>query len=238
MTADARPDEVAADEVADKVVDDESAGMSPVTPPGAAAGATPAASAAAPAIGDDVATVLDGAGELAPPVTPSAPADAGPAVVDAGAPVPATAEPSTRRVAARAGVLWLMRMALSIGLFAIGIGIGLAYFQRLQPPPVVPADISTGSATPAVVQELVTALGSNDPDAMRSAVPPDPYAQLVGEMVRRDFKEITRVETLTTVTDGYRTATEVILFGNTTTNLPVLVNLVVQTQSGQIVMLR
>jgi hypothetical protein len=132
----------------------------------------------------------------------------------------------------------LTRTALSIGLFVIGIGIGIAYFQRVQPPPVVPAEISAGSATPAVVQEFVTAMGSNNPDAMRSAVAPDPYAQLVGEMVRRDFKEVTRVETLTTVIDGDRTATEVIVFGNTTANLPVVVNLVVHTQGGKIVMFR
>lgn len=240
MTADPRPDEVPADDSVAKV-DNEGNVVSPAasaSPADTASAATAASNAAGTEAGDEAASVLAGASELAPPVTPSAPTDAGPAAVDASAPSAAPAEPSKRRVAARAGMLWLMRMALSIGLFVIGIGIGLAYFQRLQPPPVVPADISAGSATPAVVQEFVTALSSNDPDALRSAVAPDPYAQLVGEMVRRDFKEVTRVETLTTVTDGDRTATEVVLFGNTTANLPVLVNLVVQTQGGQIVMLR
>lgn len=144
-----------------------------------------------------------------------------------------------RRLALAAGVLRLLTLLLTFSLFAVGIVLGVGMFQRMQPAPAaVAAAPIVNTPAPAAVQEFVTALGSNDPDALRSAVPAEPYAQLVGEMQRWEFLRVQEVETLSTFVDGDRSATELVLLGRDTAGVPVLINLVVQTQGGQIVVFR
>ncbi len=165
------------------------------------------------------------------------------ALARAAEPVPAavTDAPSKprRRLALAAGVLRMLTLLLTFSLFAVGVVLGVTMFQRMQPAPAAVAVAPIVNApAPAVVQEFVTALGSNDPDALRSAVPAEPYAQLVGEMQRWKFQQVSKVETLSTFVDGDRSATELVLLGRDTAGVPVLINLVVQTQSGRITVFR
>lgn len=161
-----------------------------------------------------------------------------PPVVDDEVETPAApvVERPRRRVKVIAGVLRLLRFAIAVALFAGGVALGVMTFQRMVPPAPVVGDVSTGGVeTPAVVQELVLALESNDADALRSAVQADPYRQIAAEMQTWDLKEVKSVETLATMQDGSRTATEIVILGRRTANqAPVVFNLIVHVSDGTI----
>ena len=173
----------------------------------------------------------------APPLVPPAPsAAATPATLAASA---EAALPSRRRLVALAGLGRLVRFIVMVTLLVAGVALGSASFQRSQPPAPVAGDpVTAGVAPPAIVQEFVTALASNDPDAIRSAVPTDPYKLLAAELQRWDFATVTSVETLSTFADGPRSSTAIVLVGHTSGGNPVSINLIVHADAGKIVSFR
>ena len=173
----------------------------------------------------------------APPLVPPAPsAAATPATLAASA---EAALPSRRRLVALAGLGRLVRFIVMVTLLVAGVALGSASFQRSQPPAPVAGDpVTAGVAPPAIVQEFVTALASNDPDAIRSAVPTDPYKLLAAELQRWDFATVTSVQTLSTFADGPRSSTAIVLIGHTSGGNPVSINLIVHADAGKIVSFR
>ncbi len=154
-------------------------------------------------------------------------------------PDPATA-PGRRRLARlRVGLGRLVRAAVMIALFVGGIALGHANVRPSTPVAAPAGDPATVGVLPApAVQELVAALLTNDADRVRAAVPAEPYTLLTSEMQRWDFETVSTVETLSTLVDGPRSSTAMVLIGRTTTGNPVNINLVVHTVDGQIVSFR
>jgi hypothetical protein len=134
---------------------------------------------------------------------------------------------------------WMFRLVTSLfalALFIGGVAIGVNTYQRIQPPPPVVGDPSTGGIpTPPVVKELADALASNDADSLRSAVSGDPYRLLTGELQSWQIQGVTSVETLATMQDGPRSATEIIITGRSMSGDPRVFNLVVHVNDNQIV---
>lgn len=187
------------------------------------------------------ATVIPAEGGAIPPAETSATAVAvsktGGGVVPADAGTIAATARRPRRLAAMAGLTRLARLALALALLIVGVAIGYQYFMTSQPAPTGPvADPATAGNMPApVVREFLAAVGRNDADAVRSAVPADPYKSLTAEMARWEIHEVTKVETLATYEDGQRTATAFVMIGRDSTKNPVAINLIVETQAGNIV---
>jgi hypothetical protein len=181
---------------------------------------------------------------LTPPLDASAIDPAPPATDPAASPAAdnpaaATSPFKSRRLHLLAGIRWLVARTFAIALFLGGVALGYGVFVANQPPPIVALDPAVdGSVAPAVVTEFIAALGTNDAAALRSAVPPEAYQLLIAEMGRWDFQSIQSVETLSTVADGPRTATELVMTGLSTDGIPVSVNLVVHVDGGQIASFR
>lgn len=157
---------------------------------------------------------------------------------DVAAAVPAV--PTVRRrTKVVAGLRWAVARMVAIAVFVAGAALGYNAFLADQPAPVSVVDPATdGVEAPAVVREFITALTSNDEAALRSAVPGGPYSQLVAEMQRWQFQEVTGVETLSTFADGPRLATEIIMSGRTQDGTATSINLIVHVADGQIAMFR
>ena len=180
------------------------------------------------------------------PATPAAPAETAPPVVPAVPAVPAApatpveaVSPARRRLVTLAGIGRLVRFVLMAALLVGGIALGYASFERSRPPAPVAGDpVTAGVAAPPIVQEFVTALASNDADSVRSAVPTDPYKLLASELQRWDFATVTSVETLSTLVDGSRSSTAIVLIGRTSGGNPVSINLIVHADAGKIVSFR
>ena len=134
---------------------------------------------------------------------------------------------------------WLLKLVTSLfalTLFVGGVALGVSTYQRTQLPPPVVGDPSTGGVpTPPVVMELAAALKSNDADSLRSAVPADPYRLLTGELQSWQIQGVTSVETLATMKDGPRSATEIIITGKAPNGDARVFNLVVHVNDNQIV---
>jgi hypothetical protein len=214
------------------------AGATPTTPDLPAALTMPGATAGNPSMSVTkeelaaMAATVEAARPLTRPVAlPTAESEAGVATADAA---------KHRRRARATGVIARLAMVLlTIGLFAAGAAIGVAAYERMQPPAPVVGDAQTGGvATPNVVKELTAALASNDADALRSAVSGDPYRLLAGELQSWNMQGVTSVETLATMQDGPRTATEIIINGRTESGTPIIFNLVVHVANNQIVTFR
>jgi hypothetical protein len=205
--------------------------------------------AAVPADGDattsDAAAVpADADASTATPattVTTATPATTPAAPTDAASPADATAgvSPARRRgLAVLAGLTRLLRFAFVVAIFVGGLALGYQAFLLSEPQPT---GVSAGGAVtatgeaPPVVRELIAAIGSNDADRIRSAVPADPYKSFTSEMARWEFQEVTSVETLATYVDGPRTATAFMMIGRDNAGNPIAINLVVETESGAIV---
>lgn len=155
---------------------------------------------------------------------------------------PAATAPSphrSRRLHLLAGLHWLALRTLAVVVFVAGVALGYNAFLANQPEPTVAVDPATdGVSAPAVVQEFITALSSNDTAALRAAVPSEPYQLLIAEMARWDFQTMSKVETLSTYVDGPRTATELVMSGTSTAGTPISVNLIVHVDDGQIASFR
>ncbi len=163
-----------------------------------------------------------------------APVPVEPVAVDAAP----TISPARRRsLVVLAGLTRLVRFALVVAFFVGGIALGYRAFAASQPlPPSASADPATaGGEPPPVVREFIAAVGSNDADGIRSAVPADPYKSFTSEMSRWEFQEVTSVETLATFVDGPRSATAFMMIGRDNAGNPIAINLVVETQAGAIV---
>jgi hypothetical protein len=136
-----------------------------------------------------------------------------------------------------AGLTRVLRFALMLALLAVGIAIGYQSFITSRPPTTGPiSDPATAGNQPApVVREFIAAVGRNDADAIRSAVPATPYKALTSEMSRWEINTVTSVDTLATYEDGQRTATAFVIVGRDSGKNPVAINLIVETQAGNIV---
>jgi hypothetical protein len=201
----------------------EAPNLEPVAPPSTDATVVPADAGAIPA---------------AEPTTGAAASDAASApagVIDTNTVAVPVRRP--RRLAVMAGLIRVARLALALALLAVGVAIGYQSFITSQPAPTGPvADPATAGNQPApVVREFIAAVGRNDADAIRSAVPTDPYKSLTAEMERWEIQLVTSVETLATFEDGQRTATAFVMIGRDNSNNPVAMNLIVETEAGQIV---
>ena len=190
----------------------------PLTPPASDAAVVPAGAVAVPATET---------GAVAAP-SAAAPAVDAPAVIGA---------PRRRSLAIVAGLTRVLRFALVLAGFAFGVAIGYQAFTTSEPPPTTAAvDPATAGNLPApVVREFIAAVARNDADAIRSAVAADPYKALTAEMSRWEINEVTSVKTLATYEDGQRTATAFVMIGRDGSQNPVAINLVVETQAGNIV---
>ena len=219
-SADARPAEDEADAPAV-----ETAHAEATTPEGESETATTIAEATATAEGVDPGAATD-----------VVEANAAIAAAQAEAPV---AKTHPRRASFARGMKRILAVAFTVLLLVGGVAIGYNRYLANQPVQQPVGDPVTSGVQPApAVQELVAALATNDADAIRSAVPPDPYKLLTNEMERWSFGEVAAVETLSTYVDGPRTSTAVILRGTSTDGSPVAINLVVQTMDGAIVSFR
>jgi hypothetical protein len=221
----------------DTVAADPMEPPAPPAPPPLSAEELAAIAAAAPTPTAEELTALAPAAETAlplggvttgVPVTPPSP--------DVAAP---TASKPSRRRRLRGWTLKLVTSLFSLAFFVVGVTFGSTVYQRVQPPPPVIGDPSTGGVeTPPVVQELVTALVSNNADSLRSAVNPDPYRYLTGELQSWSLQGVNSVETLATMKDGPRSATEIVIIGKAPNGDPVVFNLVVHVDDNQIVSFR
>lgn len=178
---------------------------------------------------------------IADPMTPDAStlmSDVVPVVPVADVP-PVEAPTTSRRTRLALGFWRGARPLMSLGLLLIGIALGAALFGMVQPKdPAIVADSPVTVPPPAAVQEFITALAANNPDAVRAAVPPDPYRLLAGELTARSYQEITSVDTLGTILDGDESATEIIIHGSGSGGQNVVINLVVHATNGVIMSFR
>jgi hypothetical protein len=149
------------------------------------------------------------------------------------------APPTSRRKGIALGAWRIARPMISLGLLALGILLGASAFLAVQPKdPAVLVDSPNTVQPPAAVREFISALAANNPDALRAAVPADPYRLLAGELETRGYQEITSVDTLGTMLDGDRSATEIVIHGSASGGQGLVVNLVVHAQNGVIVSFR
>lgn len=200
--------------------------------PPAETGAT--AAVAIPEAGGTALPVPDPAAATAAVAAPTPEPTAATTAADAGLAVP-TRRP--RRLAVLAGLTRVLRFAMMLALLTVGTAIGYQSFLTSQPAPTGPvADPATAGNLPApVVREFLAAMGRNDADAIRSTLPPEPYKSLTAEMTRWEIHEVTKVDTLATYEDGQWTATAFVMIGRDSSQNPVAINLIVETQAGNIV---
>lgn len=220
----------------------EAANAKPVHPPtndpavvSAEAGAIPPAETPAAAV------PVPEAGATVIPRSESATAIAPAEVTAEGSVVAPVVTPARRRLlAVLAGLTRVLRFALVLAIFGVGVAIGYQSFLGSQPLPtgalVDPA--TAGNQPTPVVRELVAAIARDDADGIRSAVPATPYKSLASEMARWEFQEVTSVETLATYEDGARTATAFVMIGRDSNGNPVAINLIVETDASNIVTFR
>ncbi len=162
-------------------------------------------------------------------------------------PVAATPEPPVvagrrgRRLVEAAGLLRIGRIAATVLLLGAGVALGVSAFRASQPvaaPPVAGDPVTAGIDAPAVVDELASALAANDTDRIRAAVPGSPYELLTREIETWSFSDVTSVDTLSTLRDDTRTATELVVHGRNASGGPVLINLIVHVDDNLIVTFR
>lgn len=155
-------------------------------------------------------------------------------------PTPAAApavDPTPRRLRVVAATRRLLAAVLLLAIFGLGAAVGYSTFVVNEPAaPAVGGPALGDTPAPASVQELVAGLAANDPDALRSAVPPQPFQVLTTAM--QGVQEVRSVETLATFADGPRTASHLILHVVQENGVPATFNLTVLTQDGAIVGVR
>ena len=174
------------------------------------------------------------AGEAVPPVT----ADAAP---PATTPATGIAVAAERRSRARlvAGLRRFARFAIMLALLVGGAALGSRSFQASQPaPPVLGDPVTAGVPTPPVVTEFIAAFATNNADAIRSAVPAEPYKQLASELQRWDISTITSIQTLSTFEQAGHSSTAIVMIGRSSAGNVVTINLIIQESGGKIVSFR
>jgi hypothetical protein len=211
-------------------------GNQPVTPPAneeSVAQSTQSSAAAAPAA--ESTAVPSQAAAASPEAAAGSPETAVASTADATTPVVSDAR--RRGLAVVAGVGRLLRFALVVALFALGVAFGNQAFLNSQSAATrSAADPATAGKQPApVVREFIAAVGTNDADRIRSAVPAEPYKLFTSEIERWKFQQVTSVETLATYEDAPRAATAFVMLGLDTNGNPIAMDLIVETQDGNIV---
>jgi len=207
----------------------------PLTTPGVPPAADPAAPIAATA---ETAATESIASPVAPPAVAATP-------IPVRSDEAAAARTPRVRLRALAGLARLVQLVVMVAIFAAGIALGYARFQAVQPAAPTAGDpVTSGIEAPLSVQGLVQALARNDLEAARSSVPAirneqgqvitDPYLLLAGEFRAMQLIEVREVRILSTVVDGPRTATAIIISARTTPG-DLNRNLIVQTMNGEIV---
>jgi len=204
-----------------------------------------AAPAATPPATESVAESAQATTAGAVPAAESAEAPAEVTAAPSEAAVPETADTTTpevsvarrRGLALVAGIGRLLRFALVVALFVLGVILGNQAFLNSQSAATRSvADPSAAGKQPApVVREFIAAVGTNDADRIRSAVPAEPYKLFTSEIERWKFQQMTSVETLSTYEDGPRAATAFVMLGLDTNGNPIAMDLIVETQDGNIV---
>jgi len=212
-----------------------------VPPDGSGAATAAAADMPAQAVSADAVPAAESVAVL--PEAAAMSADPAATPTDAAVPVPAVATTPVvsaarrRGLAVVAGVGRLLRFALVVALFALGVAVGNQAFLNSQSAATrSAADPATAGRQPAlVVQEFISAVGTNDADRIRSTVPAEPYKLFTSEIERWKFQQVTSVETLGTYQDGPRAATAFVMLGLDTAGNPIAMDLIVETQDGNIV---
>ena len=212
-----------------------------VPPDGSSAATAAAAAMPAQAVSADAAPAAESVAVL--PEAAAMSADPAATPTDAAVPVPAVATTPVvsaarrRGLAVVAGVGRLLRFALVVALFVLGVAVGNQAFLNSQSAATrSAADPATAGRQPAlVVQEFISAVGTNDADRIRSTVPAEPYKLFTSEIERWKFQQVTSVETLGTYQDGPRAATAFVMLGLDTAGNPIAMDLIVETQDGNIV---
>jgi len=210
-------------------------GTEPESPP-----ASEASGGAAPAAGDvpaDGPAAASAESAALPSEAAVAPPDAAVPPIPAVATTPVVRAARRRGLAVVAGIGRLLRFALVVALFALGVAVGNQAFLNSQSAATrSAADPATTGKQPAlVVQEFISAVGTNDADRIRSTVPAEPYKLFTSEIERWKFQQVTSVETLATYQDGPRAATAFVMLGLDTAGNPIAMDLIVETQDGNIV---
>ena len=136
-----------------------------------------------------------------------------------------------------AGLTRVARFAFVLALFAVGVAFGYQSHVNSQPSPAGPVTnpATAGNLPAPVIRELIAAVGANDADRIRSAIPAEPYKLFTSEMQRWEFQTVTGVETLATYEDGTRTATSFVMLGRDLAGNPIAMTLVAETKDGNIV---
>ena len=216
-------------------------GNEPVTPPASesvAQSARATAATAAPAAGAGAVPAVES--DALPPEAAAVPPETAVPATPIATPIDTTPVVSVARrrgLAVVAGIGRLLRFALVVVLFALGVVLGNQAFLNSQSAASrSAADPATVGKQPApVVREFIAAVGTNDADRIRSAVPAEPYKLFTSEIERWKFQQVTSVETLATYEDGPRAATAFVMLGLDTDGNPIAMDLVVETQDGNIV---
>lgn len=140
----------------------------------------------------------------------------------------------TRKAIFLAGFRRVLNFTVAVVLLAGGVVLGQRMFdssQTVAPTAVAP---DPAVAPPAIVREFVDALKSNDADALRSSLSPQPHKDITDEFERYGIREIQSVETLKTDVDGKRSATEILMLAENSEGLPFGINLVILVDDGKI----
>jgi hypothetical protein len=187
------------------------------------------------------APAIDGQPITAPPLEPpaaDAPAEDVVATPVAAAPVVR----DSRRGAVARGGLRFIQFVFGLALFVVGVYLGVLAFQATQSDPLTAGAgagaVSDIALAPPVVQDFASALGSGGADAVRSSVSPEVFAMLANELERWQFTSISKVEVLSTTTDGPRSATALVMTGPISSGATLSMNLIVHTEGGRITTLR
>lgn len=191
---------------------------------------TPEATATAMAAG----TALDvpaGGGDAAAVDTTVVPAT--PEATPTVEPTTETAKPR-RRTVVIAGLRRVLAFALAVLLFSGGVAIGLRVFEMNRPAAPVTATIDPAASPPAVAQEFIRALATNDADALRSSLDQQPHKDITDEMTRFGIHRVQSIETLKTEIDGTRSATEIMMMAENADGLGFGINLVILVDGGKI----
>lgn len=202
-------------------------------------GSPPASEASIAATAEAVAVPAEGsAAETSTAVATEPPATTTPAAAAPAADAtPLMSRARRRGLAVVAGLTRVLRFAFVVALFAVGVALGYQSFLNQQQVTAAPGpDPATAGNQPApVIRELIAAVGTNDADRIRAAMPSEPYKLFTSEMQRWEFKEVTSVETLATFEDGPRTATSFVMVGRDLAGNPIAMTIVAETKDGNIV---
>jgi len=152
---------------------------------------------------------------------------------------PIAAAPTRRRLGSAAVLGRVLRFAFAIALLTAGASAGYQVYLANRPAPEIPGDPAVvGIPTPPAVAELAAAIGSDDANAIRVSLSAEMFSSYAADMERFGITRVQSVETLGTFDDGNRSATALVILGQTVDGSPFTMNLVVIAQGGKIVRLR